>query len=134
MNGSCSSAGGRGNKKQTPFILNNKSKNCSLGYLRTCSYWELQMLPFLNSSAQILLTLEEIWDCFHVREVFLNNFPDVSGLSKFSINFRQSSFPTCCFSSFSAHLLKCSFYNRNLLFRSRLPYICFIIDLSSDTV
>lgn len=28
-----------------------------------------------------------------MREVFLNNFPEMSDLSKFSINFWQSSFP-----------------------------------------
>lgn len=71
--------------------------------------------------------------CFHVHEVFLNNVPDVSGLSKFSINFRQSSFTACCFSSFRAHLFKCSFYNKNL-FVSLLPCIHFTIDLSGDTV
>lgn len=72
--------------------------------------------------------------CFHVREAFLNSFPDMLGLSKFSINFRQSSFPACCFSSFTAHLFKCNFYNTNLLFISPLPYVHFTIDLSCDTV
>lgn len=44
--------------------------------------WLQAALPFRNCSAQILL--EEMW-AFPYGEAFLNIFPDISGLRKFSL-------------------------------------------------
>lgn len=116
---------GRGSGHLSSEIPRLKVVSVLVRNLRMCNYSKPQRLPFLNCSARILLTLEALWGCFHMREVFLNNFPDMSGLSKFSINFSQSSFPACCFSSFGAHLFKCSFDNKNLLFVSASLYVLY---------
>lgn len=72
--------------------------------------------------------------CSPVCEAFFNNYPDVSVVSKFSINFGEPSFPACCFSSFRAQLFKCCFSNKFLLFIFWLLQMCSRIALGSDAV